>query len=222
MNRNGNNKRITKRRRGRKPRRNNEGVVATFPRQLKLNPIFTRTIRYTSGVQSSDVTGRCLLNLLLACTIGSTVGVNVVESIRVVAVKVYGAPVSGNSFITNFLIWKGERSPDVFLTSEGTPSKPSFIKTRPPLQSLSSFWVTNEDTDLDGIHFSLGLESESRIDLTVQFTLANGVSRTCVTAAAPSSGLFYAALDNAVAAGTVGPLGYVPDLPLATITIATP
>jgi hypothetical protein len=223
MNRNGNNKRITKRRKGRKPRRNNGGVVAAFPRQLSSNPIFTRTLRYTAGTHTSDVTGRCLLNLLLAGISTSAIGINVVESIRLVALKIYGSPISSDNFVTNYLIWKGERSPDVVMVSEGTPSKPSFIKSLPPPGSLSSFWVSNLDTDIDGVHFSLGLETQSIIDVTVQFTLANGVSRDCTLSGfAPSDGLFYAPLDNAVAAGTVGPQNILIEFPLTRVLIATP
>jgi hypothetical protein len=116
------------------------------------------------------------------------------------------------------LNWRGERSPDVRLSDRGTLSHPACIKSRPPKDSLAQFWVTNQ-SNIDTVLFSISCPATTVLDLQLALTIGDGTTRNVtLTAVGATTGIEYAHLDNAIAAGTVGGRVISPDsLTLATI-----
>lgn len=214
VNRNRNKSRVNRRVRG---RRNNKVVRVvqsrhdpSFPPQNNTKPICSRNLRYVAsqGVTGVDVTARCLLNLVLATSTATTLAINVYESVRIQHVSMYHVPSSTASFgaVTEELIlnWRGERSPDTRISDRGTLSHPACIKSRPPRESLAAFWITNQ-SNLDTVLFNITSPQFSIIDVSLAFTIGDGTTRSVtLNGAGTVTGIAYAALDNAIAAGTVG------------------
>jgi len=199
----------------------------SYPPQNNAKPKLTRNLRYicTNVISNIDITGRCLLNLVVATNTATTTAINVYEAVRVLQVNLYFAPSSSTGFgITAdelILNWRGERSPDTRLTDRGTVSHPSCIKSRPPPESLAAFWVTNQ-SNIDTVLFNLTCPAYTIIDLSLCMTLGDGVTRSItLSAVGTTTGIEYMSLDNAVAAGTVGGNLIDPDS-LTNQTVATP
>jgi len=109
------------------------------------------------------------------------------------------------------LTWRGERSPDTRISDRGTLSHPACIKSRPPKESLSAFWITNQ-SNLDTVLFSLTMPQFAIIDMSLIFTIGDSTTRSCTLQAVGTvTGIAYAALNNAISAGTVGADSLRPD-----------
>jgi hypothetical protein len=113
----------------------------SFPPQNKAKPMCGRTLRYIANASLTDVdiTGRCLLNLVLATNTATTLAINVYEAIRINRVSLYSVPSSTANFGVTadelILNWRGERSPDTRYSDRGTISHPACIKAKPPKDS---------------------------------------------------------------------------------------
>lgn len=190
----------------------------SFPPQNKSKPYCTRVIRYVGQGSSNavyPVTRRCLLNTVLAVVNGSTAATNVYESVRLDRVCMWNVPDAADGFgITTeelVLTWTGDRAPDLRLSDRGTLSHPACIKSRPPAGSLAGFWST-VNGDLDETLFTYSTTgTPTVIDIHLTLCIGDGATKTCVIAAAAVTGIAYAALDNAVPAGTVGSDLFRPD-----------
>lgn len=225
------NRRSNKRSNNRRGRRAVTRVVESrhnpsFPPQNKPKPVCTRSFRYyaTSAVTAIDITGRCLLNLVIATNTANTTGINVYEGIRLQRISMYYIPSSvdglGNQSAELVLNWRGERSPDTRLSDRGSLSHPACIKSVPPKDSLADFWVTNQ-SNIDTVLFNLSAPANSIIDINLAMVIGDGATRTVTLSGVGSnSGIEYLPLDNAVAAGTVGGRVLAPDsLTTQTVTI---
>jgi hypothetical protein len=215
--------------------RRNRGVIRiiesrknpSYPPQYNAKPKLTRNIRYLAGssIANVDITGRCLLNLVLATNTATTTAVNVFEAVKVLNISMYYVPSStanfGSSAEELILNWRGDRSPDTRLSDRGTLNHPSCIKSRPPRDSLAGFWITNL-SNIDSVLFNVTVPAGTIIDVGLMMTIGDGVTRSVVLAAVGSTtGIEYMHLDNAIAAGTVGGRTLAPDS-LTTQNIATP
>jgi hypothetical protein len=137
----------------------------------------------------------------------------------------YFVPTSTGGFGTTAdelqLNWRGERSPDIRLSDRGTISHPACIKSRPPKDSLAQFWITNQ-SNLDTVLFSFSAPALTILDIQLSMTIGDGATRSVtLTAVGSNTGIQYAHLDNAIAAGTVGPRLLIPDS-LTLSSIVTP
>lgn len=198
--------------------------LSNFPRTFNINPIWRRTLRYSSTTANPvDITGRCLLNSILSGISGSTAATNLIESIKVDRLQLYGViDTSGDTFNSVAIIWKGERSPDKQIVATGNAIEPAYINSRPPPKSLAGFWVSNNTDDIDQVLFTIDpLQAGTIVDLTFSFTLGNGATRTCVIVNPALTGIGYASLDNATSAGTVG-TNSLDIVGLQAFTITTP
>jgi hypothetical protein len=192
-----------------KKRRNGKRkVYNVFPRDIQVNPIINRVLRFVGSSQNAiDITGKCLLNLLLSGISGSTAATNLVESIKINKISIYTTVDSTtDAFGGMSLNWKGERSPDKIINAQGTVSHPAVIHSRPPVNSLSAFWITNIDNNLDDPLFSIdsGGTFFPIVDLSLNFTLGTGATRTCTITNPALTGVGYSHLDNANTSGAVG------------------
>lgn len=216
----------------RKPRGNAIRVIESrrnpsFPGQNNVKPKVQRSFRYydTAGSANVSVTGRCLLNLVLATNTATTLAVNVYEAVKIDRVCMYFVPSSvdglGTSSAELTLNWRGDRSPDTRFSDRGTSTHPSCIKARPPFMSLAGYWITNF-SQIDQELFELTCPGGTVIDILLTMTIGDGATRSVtLTAAAANTGIGYAHLDNAITAGTVGPRGIAPDS-LTLVSILTP
>ncbi len=188
-----------------------------YPPPNQAKPKCTRVLRYfvTQAVANSDITGRCLLNLIVSTSTATTTAINVYEAVRILQISMYFAPSSvdnmGDTSGEIALNWRGERAPDTRITERGTLSHPACIKSRPPKESLASFWTTNQ-SNVDSVLCSLTVPAGTIIDMNLCLTIGDGTTRSVtLTAVGSTTGIEYMALDNAIAAGTVGGLFIRPD-----------
>ncbi len=189
----------------------------SYPPQNKTRPICGRSLRYiaAAAVTGVDITARCLLNLVLAGNTATSTAVNVYEAVKINMVSMYHVPSSTANFgaTTEELVlnWRGERSPDERISDRGTLSHPACIKSRPPRDSLAAFWITNQ-SNIDTVLFNLTMPQFAIIDLSLSLTIGDGATRSVtLNGVSTVTGIIYAALNNAIAAGTVGADSLVPD-----------
>jgi hypothetical protein len=206
-----------KRARGRPLRVIQSRLDPSYPPQNNTKPVTNRSMRYiaNAGIANEDITARCLLNLVLASNTATTLAINVYEAVKINLISLYHVPSSTANFgaVTEELIlnWRGERSPDVRISDRGTLSHPACIKSRPPKESLSSFWITNQ-SNLDNVLFNLTMPQFAIIDIALSLTIGDGTTRSVtLSAVGTDTGIVYAALNNAIAAGTVGAESLRPD-----------
>ncbi len=199
----------------------------SYPPQNKAKPECTRVLRYyaTTAVSSIDITGRCLLNLIIATSTATTTAINVYEAMRITRVSMYFVPSStggfGNQADELVLNWRGERSPDVRMSDRGTLSHPACVKSVPPPESLAAFWVTNQG-NIDSVLFNISCPAATIIDVGLAMTIGDGNTRSVTLAAVgTTTGIEYLHLDNATSAGTVGGRVLAPDS-LTTQNVTTP
>ena len=195
-------------RRNKRPRRRNNrrgnGNNHAMPRNIFLKPVMTRTIRYeTTGAldSSNPITGLCLLNAVLAGVSGSTTAINLYEGVRIRRIKIYAVSTGLVSDIQ--LNWRGVRGDDVRISSVGAYSRPASIDSRPPRNTLCGFWINNITTANEQL-FSIDAPSNTLIDLTIDYVVGDGATRSCTIVDPGLTGIGYAALDNANTSGTVG------------------
>jgi len=182
----------------------------SYPPQNKTKPMCGRTLRYYSNaaVTDVDITGRCLLNTVLGTNTATTLAVNIYEAVRINRVSMYYVPSSTGSFGSGteelILNWRGERTPDTRYSDRGTLSHPACIKARPPKESLAQFWITNQ-SNIDTVLFNVTMPVNSIIDISLSFVIGDGTTRSVtLNGVATFTGVMYASLNNAIAAGTVG------------------
>jgi hypothetical protein len=216
MNRRNNTRR---KRRGRKRPRNRVTEVVlsrrdpSFPPQNNVKPSTTRSFRFfvTGQVTASPVTRRCLLNLVLAGTSGSTTAVNVYEAVRLDRINMYfvGSGLGGAADEL-VLSWTGDRAPDTRYSDRGSSAHPACIKCRPPQKSLAGFWST-VFADMDEPLCYITAPTGTVVDIQVAMVIGDAATKTCVILNPGLSGIVYCALDNAIVAGTVGAELMTPD-----------
>lgn len=205
---NSNSNRRRRNRRNRRPRRRNNrrGNMNNhaMPRNIFLKPVLTRTIRYEvmSNITTADpITGLCLLNAVLSGVSGSTTAVNLYEGIRVSRIKMFFVTTGLSSQIE--LNWRGVRGNDVRISGVGAYSRPASIDSRPPRNTLCGFWINNITTANEQL-FSMTCPTGTLIDLTFNYVIGDGATRSCTIVDPGLTGIGYAALDNANTSGTVG------------------
>jgi hypothetical protein len=165
------------------------------------------------------------MNLVLSVVAGSTNAVCMYEAVKLNRVSMYWCPDPSDGFgaAANELVltWNGDRSPDTRLADRGTVSHPACIKSRPPPHSLADKW-SNLVADLDEplFYFRMGNEI-GIIDIELTLCIGDGATKTCVVVAPAFTGVGYAALDNAIVAGTVGTELFQPDS-LTYVNMTTP
>lgn len=204
------------RRRNFKKRRGKGNFKTNIIPRITVKPKQTRQIPYyvTSGVDEGPITCRCLLNLCLSGVNTSTAATNLYESVRIKWIELFYAPDPDNSIGNStehvVLSWKGNRSPDTRVVARGTLSMPARIKMRPPKESMAAFWANNTG-NLDDLLCLVTVPTNGFIIISIECVIGDGATRTCVIVDPGLTGVGYAALDNAIVAGTVGQERIQPD-----------
>jgi hypothetical protein len=186
-------------------------IPRSFPQEYKAKPVMSRKLRFFAfaAIAEEEITARCLLNLVLAEVSGNTTAINLYESIRITRVNIWYAPDSNSGLAPSTgsvqLTWKGDRGRDDRHEAVGTLSHLAHISTSPPEDSLAAFWVNNFN-NLDVNMFVLTLPATSILDLSFDFCIGDGTTRSCTLTASTFTGVSYADLNNAITAGTVGQL----------------
>jgi len=173
----------------------------------------TRIIRFElvdNDVSNVPITRACLLKLHYVTGTTAANGVTDWSGVLLTKIKVWSTT-NLATFVSNSVEWQSRYGPTKEDTSSGTFSSPAYLVTRPPPQSLSSFWSNTKDaTTLNEVLFYLTAPSGSIVDIHITFTMASGArtSNECllVTAiGAPTSNTnYYNDLDNTTETGAAG------------------
>jgi hypothetical protein len=113
--------------------------------QLSSNIAVNHIYRFTSNnATSTQITGKDLLGALGTLCTSSTNLYSMFESVKVNRVSIWAPPSSQGAFATCSVNWLGQSNSDTKEVSDTTVSvtTPAFVTTKPPRNSLSSFWQT--------------------------------------------------------------------------------
>jgi hypothetical protein len=214
----GNRSSNTKRRGRRNGHRNTQGF---WKRSCNQNPIFHRTIRYVcTAAFNSYITARCILNSVVVFdSVASAEAVLIMDSFRLQAVRIAYLSTTGlgtDSAEIGFT-WLGEKAPEKRITSRGTSFCPAHIVTKPIKGTYASMWFNLQD-NIEAVLFNCDLPQYSIIEVSYEFTLAEGTDSNAIAATNPGTGLWYAALDNSTVTPALGGLLIRPDY-LSYITL---
>jgi hypothetical protein len=143
--------------------------------QINNKPKFTRVFRYeTSYPSNSYAFSRAdMLNLQLAVTDSSTSTIRLLESVKLMGVKVsyFGADDDASTLCFR---WTGDRSPDVCYTGLSTLYQPFIRMYRPPVDSLAGFYTTENSEEAETL-FAIDLGAGvAYIDFYVVVIYADG------------------------------------------------
>ncbi len=172
-----------KTRRGRigAPNGSNPRTIIPKPPMFIPSPRMTHTFRFTvstSGGYTINVSN--LLNLYCVATAATTTA-RLCQGMRLKRVEIWGQPPAlGAAAVTCSCEWTGGSTygfgPSWSIADTSSGIEPCHIKTRPPKDSIASFWINNltHDTTL----FSITVPVGATIDLTIQMVLIDTESPT--------------------------------------------
>jgi hypothetical protein len=174
-------------RNGRSRRRPREGGMVVTAVNLK--PGHTRVFRYSiSTTNEVQITRGDLLNLLLSVTNGSTAATSLLDSVKLLGIRIAIMPHSDCDVYSTTLTWTGDRSPDQSYSMVVTNAIPYSGMYKPPDESLAGYW-SNHTSDQTEVLFSLdGTTStaEMIVDLHVVVIYGDGTTDTQTLGSAAS------------------------------------
>lgn len=154
--------------------------VPRFPQLFQSTWDSTHRVRFLSvqsgAVRSVTISRLGLINLL-GCGVAPNSSFSQLDAIRVVSVKMYGVGFAGPSGVeTITLRWTSRLGKADIKTATGNAFAPPTIVSRPPLDSLASFWTRrgSPDTTAADILFEMVMVPNTIIDITVEVELQNG------------------------------------------------
>jgi len=159
-------------------------VVTTINNKPKLTRVFRLKGTPTSGATflRSD-----LLSLLIAVTSGSTAFISLIDAIKINSVRITWLPDDDADASECCLAWVGDRAPDTCLTTLVTNAIPAITNSRPPKDSLASFWSTQSgDTSESLFSVTCPLKVEAILDIQVVMVFGDNTTSTGVLSSAAS------------------------------------
>jgi len=182
----------------------------SFPKQISVIPVLSRTLRYrsTGTVPLVQLYRRDFLNLIYGVsTLGLTTAFSVLGAIKIVSVRMWAFAASGDTSLNNVsadLTWFSANGPDSRLEDIGNSVRPAYISSRPPVRSLAAFW-TNASSTLSENLITLNTTATSGtiVDVHFQYTLVDGPARTLTIVAVGSDNLLFNNLDNSTNSGAM-------------------
>jgi hypothetical protein len=215
------------RKRGNRNRNNNDNKMSLtrrVPPPYTAKPRMFKVLRYqaSAALVSVPITGRCLLNLVLAGFNTSTVGVRLYEGVRIARIKMWQGGSTSELDGEISITWTGDRAPDTRRVANGNDVFNAFLDESPPQDSLCGFWSSGS-TAIDNLLCTLSANTAGTtlVDLTIEYVIGDGVTNNCTITDPAINGVGYGALDNAIVAGTIGGRLLTPE-GLTNFVITTP
>lgn len=166
-----------------------------------------RFVSTTNG--SFAVTTKALTALLSVCYTTNTAVRSIFYAVKVNSVEVWTPPPAVGGFASITCRWSGGPMGSDVLRNDISVSQmePAHLMSRPPPRTTAAFWSNNDDSKS---LFTLGLGTNSVVDIDANFVLTNN-STTVVTAIATGvDGYTYClALDSQFGTAYVVPQGYI-------------
>lgn len=177
------------------------------PPEFVTSPIYRRRIRYRIG---TNISQEALSNNDLCRGLGgvfavtTTLGYPVCASVKLTQVEIWSPTPTMGSNVTASLQWDTSGANGDFAgpsqieaDSSMDPSRPAYIKTKPPKLSLCGFWKSTALNDTDRIAL-VTCPSGSIIDFLILFTTneALGPSASLVLASVVAGGYYHKQILN--------------------------
>lgn len=179
---------------------------------MEANPQLTRKYRFSStSATITSITAAKLLNSCGVVASTTTVGNNIFGAAKVLSVKAWTPPASQGSNATVSILWASAganyTSGLEVMDSTNSVSVPATIRSRPPQNTLASFFQTNSGS---ATLFTLTCPVGTIIDVTVRLVMNDALTvdaapGTCVLAGATVGSVYYTPLDGH--GGIYTPLG---------------
>lgn len=184
------------------------------PVQISSNIVYHHLFRFTSAAAGNHaITDTMICNVTGALAVSAISAWPISGSARITNVEIWTPPASQGSPATCSVEWVGQNNSPPKEVSDTTVSvsSPAHIVSKPPAQSLASFWLVPTATRVMTIVAPVG----SIIDVSVSFVLRDGVSpgdnvTALVTTGATVGALYYPPLDRAAAGGDFQPVSLTP------------
>lgn len=193
--------------RARQGRSNALGHIPPFTPTISL----THRFRFVNGANTGSftITRANILNMLLY-TPTATTSVRLLEAVRLLGVECWTNPVALGSPASNLTVeWLGENGPSTLMSDISVGVSPAHIRTSPPQDSSCRWWSMNGNQETDPL-FTLGLPSNSTIDIAVELRLVEGEGPTAGDIPAGASvGQLYGDYLDGLASGKLTPVGYI-------------
>lgn len=224
---------MPKRSNTRRPRKNGKALVRAitalgekkeeFPASFSGTMTYPVIVRYvvTSTTPTLSITRGNILNMLV-CAVSATSAARLWGSVKINRIKIWQATQATaptGSFTGVQLEWLSEYGPERVFQDSGNVMRPAHLASRPPTQSLASFWSTTGTGEsvalfrLSGQSFSGNAGTTTPllvgtiIDLHLAATIQDDEGPTLTTVAGASTGQVYIrSLDGTV--GNYTPVSY--------------
>jgi len=201
------NKTNHKNKRRRRQGRSGLGHIPPFTPTISLSHKF----RFVNGANAGSftITRANILNMLLYTPTAVT-SVRLLEAARLLAVECWTNPVALGSPASNLTVeWLGENGPSTLMSDISVGVTPAHIRTSPPRDSSCRWWSMNGNLETDPL-FTLGLPTNSTIDITVEMRLVEAEAPTAGDIPAGASiGQLYGDFLDGLASGKLTPVGYI-------------
>lgn len=197
MARNNNNPR---RRRGNRRRRVNQSSQINGPPQLRTNPIFRHTYRFTSGNGARTPVNDN--NILMAaggmCTVTNTTVRSFFSSFKIRCIDIWTPPAAQGSSATCSVEWAGSFNTPGYEVSDTTISvtTPAHVHAVPPPQSIASFWAVGAGANECYIVAPVGSIIDIALDLILFDDQSNLTQSSETVAAGVLGNVYYLSLDD--------------------------
>lgn len=124
-----------------------------------------------------NVNRQGILNLL-AMAVSSTELVRLANAVRVKSIEVWNLSASGSSSANVNAVgeisvqWESQYSPSMIVSDSGTVFRPAHIRTKPPKDSLASYWSLSGSNESETL-FKMVLPQQCIFDVIFDFVLQN-------------------------------------------------
>ncbi len=171
--------------------------VRNFNSSLKEIPVFqpnyrsSHMFRFSASALTTGttITSSNLLTMLSATKVVDTSVGALAKSVRLKSVSVWSPPSSQGSLATCSIVWTGVgTSPNIeFNDTTMSVAIPAYVKTKPPPNSLASFWLDSTSGNV----FTIACSAKSVVDVQVEYIFLDGEAGTSVTVSTAAAGVVY-------------------------------
>lgn len=159
---------------GRRPRRPVSSAIS-HPPQFQATKRFSEKSRYVAAsATTSTITRGMLLNHYVVNTAGTTTQYRLLSAIRIKSISIWASTGTLGQTVTASVEWLSANGPSVIHsdTSVGT-AEPLHVRTRPPTNSLASFWSLTGSGESDAL-FYITTPANAVVDVEFEEVLQNG------------------------------------------------
>lgn len=198
--------------RGRPQAASGQGNLSNIPRPPSYIPTmsFQHKFRFNSASNAGlfTITRGNLLNMVLVATSATTTA-RIFEAVRLRRVEMWTNPVSaGTDPVAINLEWLGAYAPSNVISDVCMGLIPAHIRSSPPKASSDMWWSMSGSNESESL-FSLTVESNTWIDITVEVRLVEQESPTAGDVSSGATlGRIYGDYLDGIASGKLNPDQY--------------